>query len=66
VDQLPEFDPESIVENEEDIEDPVESPEYYENEAENGEEFDELENEVDDPDQGLDTVNEENIPEGLN
>lgn len=66
LEDLPEFDPESIVENEENVEDPEEGVEFEENEDENEEEFDELADQVDDPDQGLDTVTEENIPEGLN
>ena len=66
LEDLPEFDPESIDENEEDVEDPVEGAEFDQFEDENAEEFDELEDEVDDPDQGLDTVNEDNMPEGLN
>jgi hypothetical protein len=42
LEDLPEFDPESIVENEENVEDPEEGVEFEENEDENEEEFDEL------------------------
>ena len=63
-DDIPEFDPEAIVENEDNVEDPVEGEEFDEFNEENADDIEEIEDNVSDPEEGLDSLEE--IPEGIN